>query len=522
MQVSYTCVFILTMTAACGSGPSGPKNAPAPPPPPVARPVDAAVPDAAPPPRLACDPGTVPAAAPAPDPTWACVRPDGTRHGAFLTLFPDESIAIRGAYADDRLDGAWRRHRPDGSIAEEGAYQAGKKHGKWRQLGPGGDVLGAYELTDGTGVEKSWYEAGALYSERALQGGVAHGAFKVFAPDGVQVVAARYHQGKLDGTHAFGSRAMMRIEETFAGGVRRGERKIWLLGRLIAEERYDRRGRLDGAYVLWRYPGSPRAKGRFARGERTGPWTWWDRANRKEREGRYVDGKRDGTWTEWSEGKLTFTGRYTAGKPDGEFVAYDRAGRELGRFTMKAGTGTLLTFHGNQRPSSRQAMVDGVAAGIYQELTSQGKVVVEGRYRGGHKHGTWKAWTPGRTLVRVQTYKRGQLDGAVKKYVAGKLATSATYVAGKAHGPYAEYRDGAPALIGELVDDRRHGTWTTYDKDGQVVLTATYDRGVLHGPWRQLVDGAVLEGELAHGRRTGTWARTARGGGVSTVTYTAP
>ena len=124
----------------------------------------------------------------------------------------------------------------------------------------------------------------------------------------------------------------MRFEETFANGVRRGRRAIWQFGLQVADESYDRRGKLDGAYTLWRSTRVMRVKGAFAGGRRVGVWTWWDRDNNKEREGSYTAGKRDGAWTEWWENKLVFTGRYAAGKPDGEFAYFDR------RATSSAGS----------------------------------------------------------------------------------------------------------------------------------------------------------------------------------------
>lgn len=528
MHGSYKRALALTIGAACGSAPGGAQHAPVEP---VVRPhepvavpaIDAAVADPAPARRLVCDAGTTPVPAPALAPTWYCARPDGTRHGPFLTLFPDDSIEIEGAYRDGLLDGPWTRRRPDGTVAEEGAYQAGLKHGRWRQLGPDGSVLGEYTLTGGTGVERVWYDSGALYRERALRAGVPHGEDVTFAPDGAVTSSAVYRDGKLDGPHAFGTRATMRFEETFADGVRHGDRTIWLLGKLLAEERFDHRGQPDGPFTHWRRPRVMRVKGAYDHAARTGLWTWWDRGNRKEREGRYVAGKRDGVWTEWAGGKLAFTGRYTAGRPDGELVYYDRRGRELGRFTIRNGTGTMFAYHPNGRPSLRQRFVRGRAEGLYEELTPSGRVIVEGRYLDDEKHGLWTYRATDGVIVREETWDRGQLHGAVKKYAGGALVSEASYRAGKAHGAYAEYRDGRPALTGEHVDDRKHGTWTTYAVDGTVILTATYERGVLHGPWRQREsDGSVLEGQMLDGRRTGTWTRTDPSGRVSQLTYGPP
>lgn len=472
--------------------------------------------------KLVCASGTSAIPAPALEPSWYCARPDGTRHGTFVTQFPDGAIAVRGSYADGKLEGAWQRMYPSGAIAERGAYAGGHKTGRWQQLGPSGAVIGEYELVAGTGIEKRWFDDGVPYSEIALEASVPHGVTKIFSRDGSLAISARYSAGVLDGPHVFGSPSTMRMEETLANGVRQGTRKIWLLGNLLAEEKFDRRGKLDGPYVLWRRYKLLRAKGQFSHDKRVGAWLWNDRAGNKEKEGSYVAGKKDGTWTEYFEGKLVMSGQYTAGKPDGEFVYWDKLGNELGRFTITAGTGVMETFHLNKKPSSKQRLVDGVESGSYQELTARGVVVVDGRYANGVKHGLWKEHSPAGVLELEQQWKRGKLDGFVKKYVGGKLATEATYVDGVPSGRYAEYRAGKPAVTGQFAAARRTGTWHHHDAAGNVILTATYKDGVLDGPWRQVVDGAVLDGQMAGGRRTGTWTRTDRAGGVSKLTYGPP
>ena len=499
-----------------------PPPAPSQPPPQVITPViDAGVPDAPEPPRLACDPGSEVTAARAPDPSWFCTRPDGTRHGPFIALFPDGTIEITGSYKHGALDGAWQRHRPTGTLIESGAYAAGQKTGHWQMFGPSGALLGEYDMVAGTGTERFWLDDGTLYRERTLKAGVAAGDDKIYGPDGTPLVSAVWTAGKLDGPHAVGTRAQLRIEETFAAGVRRGARQIWQFWTLVVDESYDRHGRHDGEYTIWRNKKLMRLHGQFDHGKRDGLWTWNDRDGNKEREGNYLDGKRDGPWTEWIENKIVFTGSYAQGKPDGEFIYYDRNENELGRFEIKGGTGTMLTFWPNKKVASRQHMYQGAADGLYQELTIKGKVTVEGRFRNDLRHGAWKEWTADGVPTLEQSWKRGKLDGVVRKYVDGKRSTEATYKDGKAAGSYVEYRDGKPALTGQFADDRRTGVWTSYDPEGHVTLTATYKDGVLDWPWRQLVAGAVIEGAMTQGRRTGTWRRTDKAGDVRELAYPA-
>ena len=481
--------------------------------------VDAAVPDAPEPPALACEPGTAAQLARAPDPTWFCARPDGARHGPFVSVFPDGTIEVSGSYRDGLLDGAWQRHRPSGQIIETGGYAAGQKTGRWRMFDPTGAPLGDYEMTAGTGTEKVWLDDGTLYSERTLKAGAPAGTDRIYASDGTPLVAAQWTAGKLDGPRTIGTRATLRIEETFAKGVRRGTRQIWQFWTMLLDESYDPRGKLDGEYTIWRNKKVMRVHGDYDHGKRDGLWTWNDRDGNKEREGVYDAGKRDGPWTEWIENKIVFTGSYSQGKPDGEFIYYDRNQNELGRYEIKGGTGAMLTFWPNKKIASRQHLYQGAADGLYQELTNRGKIVVEGHYRADVRHGPWKEWTVDGVPTLEQGWKRGKLDGVVRKYIDGKLASEATYRDGKASGNYVEYRAGKPAVTGQFVDDRKTGVWTQYDAEDRVVLTATYKDGVLDGPWRQLVGGVVLAGTLTQGRRTGTWTQTDKAGEVRELTY---
>jgi antitoxin component YwqK of YwqJK toxin-antitoxin module len=398
-----------------------------------------------------------------------------------MTLFPDRTIAIEGHYKDGKLDGAWKRHHPGGALAEEGRYVAGQRDGTWRQLAPDGTLLGQYKLKAGTGKLRRWYDDGPLYSETTLHKGVPHGPMTIRTHDGAVIVAARFYNGRLDGKHVVGSKNTLRIEETFHRGSRRGPRQIWQFWALLIDEAYDEQGKLDGAFTIWRDKKTPRVEGTYDHGNKVGTWIWTDRTNKREREGDFVAGKKSGTWNEYADDKLTFTGNYTDGKPDGEFVYYDARGNELGRFTITGGNGTMLTFHSNRKPATKTRIANGRMNGKYEELTPRGKTLVEGHYAADKKHGTWREQTEDGVPISEIHWKRGKLDGSYKKWLDGKLAVEGTYKAGKAEGPYTEYRDGKPSLTGQFAGDKRTGTWTWYAADGSVWMTATYADGVLAG-----------------------------------------
>lgn len=488
----------------------------------MAVPPDAAVPEPPPKPKLVCDSGTVATAGPAPEPTWFCARPDGTRHGPFVTLFPDGSIEIRGTYRDGQLDGAWERMHPNGSVRESGLYAAGMKDGTWTRKSTGGILLGTYEMKTGTGVEKEWLDDGQLYAETSFKAGVLGGIAKIYGKDNLVLGSSQYTAGKLDGAHSFGTRTSMRMEETFVDGVRRGRRKIWHQGGLLADENYDRKGRLDGPYTLWRDAKVFKVKGQFSSGRRTGAWDWRDKKDKKEKEGSYYGGRRDGAWSEWVDEKLVWSGTYDKGKPNGTFTYWDKTGAEIGAYDIKDGTGFVYTYWNNKKPFDRQRFYKGYEDGLYEQFTRTGKRVIEGHFAGVFKHGTWKEWNADGALLSEEVWKRGKLEGAVKKYVDGKLSMESAYVDGKADGPYSEFRNGKPSLTGQFAADRKTGTWTSYAADGSVLRIATYKDGILDGSYRELANGVVIEGAMVAGRRSGTWTQTDRAGAVRKLTYRSP
>jgi uncharacterized protein len=529
---THTLLIVLTTSMACGSGATSGKPPPITEPvemtrvpPPPAIPIDAGVVEPVPvdAPKLACPDGTTIMIAPAPEATYFCARENGVRNGPFVSEFPDGTAEVSGSYKDGKLDGDWARHYPGGAVVEHGAFDKGLKTGKWQQTGPTGTVLGEYDMKNGTGTERRWYDDGKPYMQRAMRAGAPYGDLKLWDHDGQIAITAKLYGSRYDGAKVVGAKNTMRIEESFTNGTRHDARQIWQFWLLVIDENYDKKGKLDGAYTLWRDKKIPRVQGTYDHGKKTGTWAWFDRNNNKEREGDFADGKKTGAWFEWTENKLAFSGSFTDGKPDGDFIYYDKAGTELGRFDIHDGTGTMETYYPNKKVSSKTHMVAGAMDGVYQELTQRGKVVVEGRYSSDHKNGWWREWNdlgPGGLQLQLeQHWKWGKLDGAVKKYENGKLASEQTYKSGKVEGAYTEYRNGKPSFTGTFANDRRTGTWTTYDPDGAVMLTATYKDGVLEGPWRQLTAGVVVEGAMVAGRRSGTWTRTDKTGAKQVLTY---
>jgi antitoxin component YwqK of YwqJK toxin-antitoxin module len=204
---------------------------------------------------------------------------------------------------------------------------------------------------------------------------------------------------------------------------------------------------------------------------------------------------------------VTLTGNWTKGKMDGEFVVSIK-GKAVGRYTMKNGTGTELTFHRAKRIATETRWVRGAREGGYRELDPKGRDVVVGEYKNDARDGAWIRYDREGAVVREVSYAAGKRDGAYVESNDGAPVVTATFAAGARDGAYREMRaDGTPAVVGEYRNDRKHGEWLRYAPGGVLVVRETWVDGLLDGPYlRYHADGAVsVKGSFAAGRRTGTW-----------------
>ena len=241
---------------------------------------------------------------------------------------PRRAIEINGAYKDGKLDGAWKRHYPGGALAEEGKYAAGQQGRHVAAARPTGAVLGEYTMKAGTGIEKRWFDDGPLYSERALQGRRAERhARRSTTHDGNVVITAqvrRRQARRADTSSATRPRCASRRRSSTACAADRA--RSGSSGLLVADENYDeqRQARrcVHDAAARARRCRACRARTTAASAPARGRGS--TAKNNKEREGDYVDGKKAGAWFEWAENKLVFSGTFTDGKPDGDFVYSDQ------------------------------------------------------------------------------------------------------------------------------------------------------------------------------------------------------
>jgi antitoxin component YwqK of YwqJK toxin-antitoxin module len=308
------------------------------------------------------------------------------------------------------------------------------------------------------------------------------GAAREWDAQGHLVIDETWAAGVLDGDRTIGTpKGIGRVVEHWTKGVRTGDRKISWKGHPRLVEHYDDDGKLDGKYTVYRGSGGGlRIEGAFAHGVRTGTWTWYANAGTPERQGKYKNGLQEGAWTKWKGDVVTATGTFKKGLPDGTFVLYDDQGTEVGRYTMKRGTGTMLDFHRKNRKARATEYVDGARDGADTGYSTKGAVIEQGAWDADVRDGDWRTVDADGSVVTAH-WDHGVLDGAWQRTRAdGSVALAVTYAHGLRDGDITEtFPDGTPMLEGHYAADLPDGEWVTHAPDGTVALRATYAAGEL-------------------------------------------
>jgi antitoxin component YwqK of YwqJK toxin-antitoxin module len=184
-----------------------------------------------------------------------CRTPFGIAHGP-ETSFLDGRISTQGTNVHGRRAGTWSTYWSSGLVSERSECN-GKAHGRWRrwsdrqlvldgvfagdepagkveQWDKRGKLLGAYDLSTGTGHFVWWAEEGAKSSEYDLVDGQKHGVWTSYWRDGTKSQEGRYERG-----------------------VRTG---VW---------------------TSWRPNGDRESVGAFRDDKPAGAWTYWDKDGKR-------------------------------------------------------------------------------------------------------------------------------------------------------------------------------------------------------------------------------------------------
>ena len=424
---------------------------------------------------------------------------DGKRHGDWVVRDADGDVR-EGPYVDGKSHGDWVERDADGDV-REGPYVDGKRHGNWViRTTQGGRVEGAY-------VDGKWHgrwvwrgENGDVWREQAYLGGKKHGQWVELYSGGETRYKGSYVDGKKHGDWVESDGFENLERGAYAEGKKHGR---WTrTGNDHSELAQGDRtanymnGTLHGEYVEY-YRRDPTksdppkvvSKGLYVEGKRHGPWILIE----GKEEGSFVHGKRDGPWIEWLEeipgtlkGELWWdstSGPYRDDKRHGLSVLETKIStdRERKHYSVNwmrwEGPFVDGKLHGVWRQEASDRTIKGVyyVDGKEQDSWFYRNAVgttYDGRVVAGKKHGNWTI----RTAI-------------------GRLLGQGPYAKGKKHGLWDEFyfstEDHTLYIEGSYGNGKRQGRWNIYrlrDRNKKVRGGGLYVNGSKTGRWVEYKD----------------------------------
>ena len=98
--------------------------------------------------------------------------------------YPDGSIRGEVTLVDGVPEGVSRDWHPNGILASELTLRHGIPEGVGKQWNEKGELLGTYEIKDGTGIQRIWYPNGPLMGEFPWLHGTFNGRSRAYYEDG--------------------------------------------------------------------------------------------------------------------------------------------------------------------------------------------------------------------------------------------------------------------------------------------------------------------------------------------------
>jgi antitoxin component YwqK of YwqJK toxin-antitoxin module len=121
----------------------------------------------------------------------------GIPEGKKMTWNPDGSEAVTCSYRKGQLHGRYTAWYPGRVIRMEGNYAEGREDGIWLYFDVSGKVIGKGNFTRGTGIQKAFYDNGALKQLTRYTDGEKDGDEIFYRPDGTMEVINHYKHGKI-------------------------------------------------------------------------------------------------------------------------------------------------------------------------------------------------------------------------------------------------------------------------------------------------------------------------------------
>lgn len=370
-----------------------------------------------------------------------------------------------------------------GSLKEYYEYKDGLKHGKFEEYSIYGypTLTGEFDQGKKSGEWMYAYYTGDKEKIVHFKDDKLHGAYENFYDNGKTKVEGEYNMGLKTGVWTwYTNEGKVDMTGAFLEDQQHGDWTYYFPEGGVSYKAQFKEGLKDGEWK-YNYKNGKRYRiGNYQSDKKEGLWETWYENEVLLMSGSYKEGKEEGKWENyWENGELKNVSTFTAGKLNGEWKSYHQSGRLSlkGEYTDDYKTGEWIAYFENGMPKDvkhyklfkekskinygimkNHERVDSKLDGKFIAYSDKDfKVIEEGSYKKGEKHGEWLAYHPGGKLVAVRSqYKEGQLHGNLEQYdKRGRIISSV------------EYKNGL-----------RDGFFRSYDKRGKVVAEKEFKKGI--------------------------------------------
>jgi hypothetical protein len=103
----------------------------------------------------------------------------------------------------------------------------------------------------------------------------------------------------------------------------------------------------DGDWIWWHENKIESSKGKYVKGKQTGSWTWWHPNGNRAEEGDFLQGRKAGQWVSWYESGLKVEeGLYHNGMKNGAWTYYNDDPENTVARTERWENGAIVEEHG--------------------------------------------------------------------------------------------------------------------------------------------------------------------------------
>jgi antitoxin component YwqK of YwqJK toxin-antitoxin module len=170
--------------------------------------------------------------------------------------------------------------------------------------------------------------------------------------------------------------------------------------------------------------------------------------------------------------------------------------------------GPSVTYHPGGQREAEGAWSDDFQEGPWRFFAEDGRLVLDGVFRGGKKVGLWtRRQEDGST--ETHEFEAGVEHGRSRVVDASEhLLEEGQWLSGQMTGTWSTwFSSGVLQSRGTRVNGSREGLWTRWFESNIKAREGNYSDDVPSGTWRQWSREGVLlsEGEILNGSRSGPW-----------------